>query len=275
MSKKIYYVTTEMSPFASVSPLGDFSVEVPLKLQEMEHDIRTIVSKYGFISERKYILREVIRLRNIPFTFEGKEAVTSAKSAFIPKTRVQVYFLEHDEWFKPLSTLLYKAKNGRILSDNDIRSSFFSNAVLATLPHLFWSPDVILCNGWQSSLISAIYKQHYEGKEFYKDIKTVQLIHWLDDYPTFSKDAFSKVNIDLPKGLNGDKINAYSVSAEYSDAIILLNQPGRDMTDELMKIDGLKKNKSKIHTIEIDYTESPDYSVVSEKVKEVLKKLFG
>lgn len=275
MSKKIYYVTTEMAPFASVSPLGGFSVEVPLKLQEMEHDIRTIVPKYGFISERKYILREVIRLRTIPFTFEGKEVITSAKSAFIPKTRVQVYFLEHEEWFKPLSTLLYKAKNGRILSDNDIRSAFFSNAVLATLPHLFWSPDIILCNGWQSSLLSALYKQHYEGKEFYKDIKTVQLIHWLDDYPSFGKDAFSKVNIDLPKGLKGDAINAYSVSAEYSDAIILLNQPGRDMTDELLKIDGLKKNKSKIHTIEIDYTESPDYSTVSDKINEVLKKLFG
>jgi len=275
MSKKIYYVTTEMTPFASVSPLGDFSVEVPLKLQEMEHDIRTIVPKYGFISERKYILREVIRLRNIPFTFEGNEVITSAKSAFIPKTRVQVYFLEHEEWFKPLSTLLYKAKNGRILSDNDIRSAFFSNAVLATLPHLFWSPDIILSNGWQSALLSALYKQHYEGKEFYKDIKTVQLIHWLDDYPSFGKDAFSKVNIDLPKGLKGDNINAYSVSAEYSDAIILLNQPGRDMTDELLKIDGLKKNKSKIHTIEIDYSEAPDYSAVSDKINEVLKKLFG
>ena len=76
MSKKIYFVTTEMSPFASVSPLGDFSVEVPLKLQEMDHDIRTIVPKYGFISERKYILREVIRLRNISLMFDGKEIYT-------------------------------------------------------------------------------------------------------------------------------------------------------------------------------------------------------
>lgn len=274
MSKKIYYVTTEMDPFASVSPLGNFSVNVPLKFQEMEHDIRTIVPKYGFISERKYILREVIRLRKIPFVFDGKEINTSAKSAFIPKTRVQVYFLEHDEWFKPLSTLLYKAKNGRILSDNDLRSAFFSNAVLATLPYLFWSPDVILSSGWQSSLISALYKQQYEGKEFYKDIKTVQLIHWLDDYPKFDSAVFKKANIDIPKGLKGKTINSYSVSAEYSDAIILLNQPGRNMTDELMKIEGLKKNKSKIHTIEIDYSENPDYASVTNKINEVLEKLF-
>lgn len=273
MPKKIFYVTTEMTPFASVSPLGDFSVDVPLKLQAMEHDLRTIVPKYGFISERKYILREVIRLREIPLDFDGKEINTSAKSAFIPKTRVQVYFLEHDEWFKPLSTLLYKAKNGRVLSDNDLRSAFFSNSVLATLPHLFWSPDVILCNGWQSSLIPALYKQKYEGKEFYKKIKTVQLIHWLDDYPKFDRNIYDKVNIELPKELKGKTINGYSVSAEYADAIILLNQPGRDMTKKLLKIDGLKKHESKIHAIDIDYSESPDYTSVSEKINEVLEKL--
>jgi starch synthase len=274
MAKKIYYITTEMTPFASVSPLGDFSVEVPLKLQEMEHDIRTIVPKYGFISERKYILREVIRLRDIPLNFDGKVISTSAKSAFIPKTRVQVYFLEHNEWFKPLSTLLYKAKNGRILSDNDLRSAFFSNSVLATLPHLFWSPDIMLCNGWQSALIPALYKQHFEGKEFYKNIKTVQLIHWLDDYSNFKKDTFDKVNIELPKGLNGDIINSYSVAAEFVDAIILINQPNRDMTSDLLKIDNLQKNKSKIHTIEIDYSESPNYQKVSDKINEVIEKLF-
>ena len=58
----------------------------------VRHDIRTILPKYGFISERKYILREVIRLREIPFSFCGVEEIASAKSAFIPKTRVQVYF---------------------------------------------------------------------------------------------------------------------------------------------------------------------------------------
>ncbi len=273
MSKKLFYVTTEMSPFASVSPLGDFSVDIPLKLQAMEHDLRTIAPKYGFISERKYILREVIRLRNIPFEFDGKEISTSAKSAFIPKTRVQVYFLEHEEWFKPLSNLLYKSKNGRILLDNDIRSAFFSNSVLATLPHLFWSPDVILCNGWQSALIPALYKQKYEGAEFYKDVKTVQLIHWLDDYPKFNRIAFEKAGIDIPKSLDKKVINAYSISAEYADAIILINQPGKDMSKELLKIDGLKKNKSKIHTIDIDYSESPDYSDVATKINEVLEKL--
>ena len=107
MSKKLYYLTTEILPFANVTPLADFSTKVPLFLQEKGHDIRTIIPKYGYVSERKYILREVIRLREIPFEFKGENQVASAKSAFIPKTRVQVYFLEDDYWFKPLSNLVY------------------------------------------------------------------------------------------------------------------------------------------------------------------------
>ena len=69
MSKKIYFSTTEIIPFANVSSIAGFSTHIPTKLQELGHDIRTILPKYGFISERKYILREVIRLRQIPFEF--------------------------------------------------------------------------------------------------------------------------------------------------------------------------------------------------------------
>jgi len=111
-------VTTEIIPFADVTSIAEFSTNVPFLLQEKGHDIRTIIPKYGFVSERKYILREVIRLREIPFDFGGEAQVVSAKSAFIPKTRVQIYFLEDDQWFKPLTNLLYKSKNGRTLSDN-------------------------------------------------------------------------------------------------------------------------------------------------------------
>ena len=163
MPKKLYYLTTEITPFANVSPLAEFSAKVPLALQGKGHDIRTIIPKYGYVSERKYILREVIRLREIPFEFDGEEQVASAKSAFIPKTRVKVYFLEDDYWFKPLTNLIYKSKNGRVLSDNGERYGYFAKAVLSTLPHLFWAPDIFICNGWQSAMGPGIFKKHFDG----------------------------------------------------------------------------------------------------------------
>ena len=110
MSLKLFYLTTEIDPFASTSHLGKYSVHIPYALQNLEHDIRIMIPKYGFVSERKYILREVIRLREILFEFNGEDVMTSAKSAFIPKTRVQVYFLENAELFKDLTTLLYKQR---------------------------------------------------------------------------------------------------------------------------------------------------------------------
>ena len=76
MSLKLFFLTTEITPFADTSILGNYSVHVPLTLQTMGHDIRTMIPKYGFVSERKYILREVIRLREIQFEFDGDEAVS-------------------------------------------------------------------------------------------------------------------------------------------------------------------------------------------------------
>lgn len=85
MSLKLFYITTEITPFANTGPLAEFSAKVPLALQGMGHDIRTMLPKYGFVSERKYILREVIRLREIPFQFDNKDQIASAKSAFYPE----------------------------------------------------------------------------------------------------------------------------------------------------------------------------------------------
>ena len=193
MSKKLYFLTTEIIPFADVSSLAQFSTKIPLALQEKGHDIRTIIPKYGYVSERKYILREVIRLREIPFEFNGEERIASAKSAFIPKTRVQVYFLEDEEWFKPLTNLIYKAKNGRVLADNGQRYAYFAKAVLSTLPHLFWSPDIFICNGWQSAMVPGMFNRHFEGiSDFYNDIKTI--IRFLNlKFIQFLKDWSQKI----------------------------------------------------------------------------------
>lgn len=248
-------------------------MNVPLALQTAGHDIRTILPKYGFVSERKYILREVIRLREIPFEFDGKELKASAKSAFIPKTRVQVYFLEDQTWFKPLTTLLYKSKNGRVLSDNDVRFSFFSKAALATLPHLFWSPDILICNSWQSSFIPAVYQQVYKNEKFYQGIKTTQVVHHFDDYAIFSRESFEKAGISLPEELKGDKVNGYEASAYFADQIIVFNKPGENNLEKLLKLPGVKKNKDKIVTIDWKDEESPDYNAISEKIEEALVKL--
>ena len=111
---KIFYLCSELKPFSETYNLASFSNRLTSILHAKDDiDIRLIKPKYGFISERKYILREVIRLKDMSIEFNGGERLMNIKSAFIPETRVQVYFLQDDDYFKPLPQLLYKAKNGR------------------------------------------------------------------------------------------------------------------------------------------------------------------
>ena len=275
MSLKLFYFTTEIAPFANTSLLSKYSVDVPLSLQTAGHDIRTILPKYGFVSERKYILREVIRLREIPFDFNEEGQIVSAKSAFIPKTRVQVYFLEDTEWFKPLSDLLYKAKNGRILPDNDERYAYFSIASIATLPHLFWKPDVLICNDWQTATTPLIYKQIYENREFYDNIKTVVTVHNFDEHCIYNRSVYNKLGVELPKQIKGDKINCYEASSPFADLIISLDSPAVNNTKKLLDLPLVKANKKKLVSLKIEDGESPSFDNVSSKINDELTKHFA
>jgi|TARA_B110000263_G_scaffold100091_1_gene87498 starch synthase len=274
MSLKLFYLTTEIDPFASTSHLGKYSVHIPYALQNLGHDIRIMIPKYGFVSERKYILREVIRLREILFEYDGEDVMTSAKSAFIPKTRVQVYFLENIELFKHLTTLLYKAKNGRVLTDNDDRYNYFSKAAIATLPHLFWKPDVLICNDWQSSSVPLIYQQIYDSKEFYGKIKTVLTVHSVDEHSIFSRKSYEKVGVELPNNLKGDSINCYEAAAPYADLIIAVDTPSNNITKKLLELPLVKSNKKKLVSITIDDDENPDFSITAAALNDQLTKHF-
>ena len=274
MSKKIYFSTTEIVPFANVSNIAPFSTAVPTLLQDFGHDIRTILPKYGFISERKYILREVIRLREIPFSFCGEEVVASAKSAFIPKTRVQVYFLESSEWFQPLNNLLYKSKNGRILMDNALRYAYYSKAVLSTLPHLFWVPDILVCNGWQSALIPNYYKNEYEDiNDFYKNIKTVLVVHDLDDYSKVDRSDLVKMGVEIHPNIKGNKLNIYDVASYNADAILIMDRPGEKISSKLLKRAAFKDNQNKVNVFDQEDLEDIDFYAMTESLNQIVSDI--
>ena len=274
MPKKLYFITTEIIPFANVTSLADFSTKIPLFLQEYGHDIRTIIPKYGYVSERKYILREVIRLREIPFVFKGDEHVTSAKSAFIPKTRVQVYFLEDEYWFKPLTNLVYKSKNGRVLADNAERYGYYSKAVLSTLPHLFWAPDIFICNGWQSALIPGLFKKHFEGiNQFYKKIQTVLIIHELNDYSNISRKELEDMEVPIHKSLEGDSLNVYDVASFSADQIIIIDKQEEVISEKLLNYAGIAKNKEKLSIIKYSDDEMPDFIDIANQLDKIIKNI--
>ena len=217
---KLFYLTSELAPFSQTSNLAIFSRKISTILHNKDDiDIRLTKPKYGFISERKYILREVIRLKDMPIIFNNKERLANLKSAFIPESRVQVYFIEDEKYFKPLPELLYKARNGRTYSDNDERFALFAKIALDTLKKLYWPPDYIICNDWQMSMVPQLLKECYIEDDFYKNIKVISLIHSIDDNRFYSSSSFTKVG--LTKYPNSKRIDNMIQSINFSDLSVI------------------------------------------------------
>ena len=267
MPKKLYFLTTEIVPFADVTSLAMFSTRVPLALQEKGHDIRTIIPKYGYVSERKYILREVIRLKEILFNFEDHNYECSAKSAFLPKSRLQVYFLENEEIFGDLNNLLFKSKNGRFLADNDLRFAFYSLAAIKMLPNLFWFPNVIICNGWTSALVPFLIKKLANDDKDLNKIKTIYLTNSLNKDVIFdhSNLSFNSETLNEIKSLNLNQLGC-----SYADATIIIDDEEK-VSGNIMKSKIFKDSKT-CSTVDLTKSEG-DYSALLDEIERVIKSL--
>ena len=256
-----------MEPFASVSNLANLSVDIPLGLQEQGNDVRCLMPKYGFISERKYILREVIRLKEISFNYDDIDYVCSAKSAFLPKSRLQVYFLENEEKFGELNNLLFKSKNGRFLPDNDVRFAFYSLAAIKMLPNLFWFPNVIICNGWTSALVPFLIKKLAENDKDLSKIKTIYLTNSLNKDVLFDSSNLA-FNIETKKEIKSYNLN--QIGCAYADATIIVDDEEK-VSGNIMKSNIFKNSKS---CSTVDLTKSDgDSSALLDEIEKVIKAL--
>ena len=220
---KIYFLSTEIMPFSKTYSLSSFSKELSILLNNDKNiDIRLSQPKYGYFSDRRFILREVIRLKDMEFKFNNKEEKINIKSGFIPDSRVQVYFMEEEEFFQPVADLLYKSKNGRYFSNNHDKFSFFSKTVLCSLKKLFWAPEVVVCNDWQMSFVTLLGKNVFKNEEFYENIKYVHIIHSFDDNRKFDSESFKAVGLDV-KDFESKDISVLIPSKAYFNSPISLN----------------------------------------------------
>ena len=246
---KLYYLSAEVAPFSETYELATFSRKITSKLHDKEDvDIRVSQPKYGYVSERKYILREVIRLKDIPVMFNEEKHIINMKSCFIPETRVQVYFMENNLLYKSLPDLIYKARNGRIFSDIDERFAFFALSAIDTLTSLFWAPDVFICNDWQTSFLPILLREQYKQEEFYSNMKSVYIIHSVNDYRKYSKKTYDMLG--LTPGESGKLIDNHICAIENADLTIAMNYESSKLMDKMMKqkklFDAFESNNSMV-----------------------------
>jgi len=231
---KLYYLSAEVAPFSETYELASFSRKITSKLHnKTDVDIRVSQPKYGYVSERKYILREVIRLKDIPVVFNEEQHIINMKSCFIPETRVQVYFMENNPLYKSLPDLIYKARNGRVFSDIDERFAFFSMAAIDTLTSLFWAPDVFICNDWQTSFVPTLLREQFKQEEFYSNMKSVYLIHSVNNYRKYSQSTYDMLGITPNE--SGKLVDNHIMAIENSDLTIAINYESSQLLDKMKK----------------------------------------
>ena len=231
---KLYYLSAEVAPFSETYELASFSRKITSKLHDKEDlDIRVSQPKYGYVSERKYILREVIRLKDIPVIFNEEKHVINMKSCFIPETRVQVYFVENNPLYKILPDLIYKARNGRIFSDIDEKFAFFALSAIDTLTSLFWAPDIFICNDWQTSFVPILLRERFKQEEFYSNMKSVYIIHSINDYRKYSKHTYDMLG--LTPGESGKLVDNHIRAIENADLTIAMNYESSNLMENMKK----------------------------------------
>ena len=231
---KLYYLSAEVAPFSETYGLASFSRKITSRLHDKENvDIRVSQPKYGYVSERKYILREVIRLKDIPVIFNEEKHVINMKSCFIPETRVQVYFVENNPLYKILPDLIYKARNGRIFSDIDEKFAFFALSAIDTLTSLFWAPDIFICNDWQTSFVPILLRERFKQVEFYSNMKSVYIIHSINDYRKYSKHTYDMLG--LTPGESGKLVDNHICAIENADLTIAMNYESSNLMENMKK----------------------------------------
>ena len=272
---KLYYLSAEVAPFSETYELASFSRKITSKLHDKEDvDIRVSQPKYGYVSERKYILREVIRLKDIPVIFNEEKHVINMKSCFIPETRVQVYFVENNPLYKILPDLIYKARNGRIFSDIDEKFAFFALSAIDTLTSLFWAPDIFICNDWQTSFVPILLRERFKQEEFYSNMKSVYIIHSINDYRRYSKHTYDMLG--LTPGESGKLVDNHICAIENADLTIAMNYESSNLMENMKKQKKLFSAFESNNSMTIDMPKKSNREIWKETantIESVCKKL--
>lgn len=168
---KVLIVTQEVQPYLTDSEISKSTTDLLSGLQSNGREIRTFMPRYGIVNERRHQLHEVIRLSGMNLIIDDTDHLLIIKVASIPQTRVQVYFIDNEDFFQVRG--ITASEDGKEYADNDERAIFFARGVIETVKKLRWVPDVVHCHGWITSLVPLYMKKNYADDPSFRDAKVV------------------------------------------------------------------------------------------------------
>lgn len=164
---RIIYVSQEIAPYLKASENSRYDRELPQAMQERGYEVRTFMPDFGEVNERRNQLHEVIRLSGINISISDSDHPLVVKVASMQPSRIQVYFIDNDDYFQKLDSDADAFGSNR--ADNDERLIFFAHGTMSTAKKLQWEPDVVNVSGWMASLVPLYLKRLYsDGPSFHR-----------------------------------------------------------------------------------------------------------
>ncbi|MFD2698350.1 glycogen/starch synthase [Mesonia sediminis] len=222
--KRILYVSSEVIPYLPETEISSMSFEVPRMVNNQGGQIRIFMPRFGNINERRHQLHEVIRLSGMNLVINDLDMPLIIKVASVPKERMQVYFIDNEDYFKRKATLT--DEDGQLYDDNDERAIFFAKGVIETVKKLNWAPDIIHVHGWLASLLPLYLRNYYGNEPLFAESKIVTSIYNKGFEGELDSEMQTKVLFD---GLEDDVVSPLQqpdyaalmkVAIDNSDALI-------------------------------------------------------
>ena len=255
MSKKrVLFVTQEMNPYTDASEVSELVAKLPQYTQEKGMEVRVLMPKYGVINERRHRLHEVVRLSGMNIIVDDDDFPLIIKVASLPGSRLQVYFLDNEEFFK--RKFVFNDADDKPFDDNSDRMAFFCKGVMETVKKFGWPPDIIHCHGWMTSLVPIYLKTVYKDEPIFQNAKIIFSAYNNDYEKTFKDQFFTKAAIndlsenDLGDFKDGKNINLNTGGIAFADGII----QGSEKLDKTV-MDAIKKSKSP----SLDFADEENY----------------
>jgi starch synthase len=223
--KRVLFVSQEITPYLEESHIGLIGRHLPQGIQERGREIRTFMPRYGNINERRNQLHEVIRLSGMNLIIDNNDHPLIIKVASIQQARMQIYFIDNEDFFMRKATLY--DKNGKFFQDNDERAIFFARGVLETVKKLGWGPDIIHCHGWFTSLVPLYAKKSYRDNPLFAETKIVISLYDDDFKEELAPGVAKKIKYDgitkqdLAYYKKTDYVSLLKAAIEYADGIII------------------------------------------------------
>ncbi|MFY0628770.1 MAG: glycogen/starch synthase [Flavobacteriaceae bacterium] len=192
--KRILYVSSEVVPYLPETEIASTAFNVAKKAHGNGVQTRIFMPRFGVINERRHQLHEVIRLSGMNLIINDMDMPLIIKVASIPKERMQVYFIDNDEYFKRKA--IFTDEDDQLFSDNDERAIFFAKGVVETVKKLNWAPDIIHVHGWMASLLPLYLKEYYSEEPLFAESKIVTSVYNKDFDGTLNEGLAEKIRFD-------------------------------------------------------------------------------